>query len=511
MTIPDAGGAALIGIDVGTSSLRALAFDAAGRKLAGASRPTPTVPAPTGGEHDPEAIFMAVLAVLADVGRELAGRPVAGMAVASFGESCVLVDAAGRALAPAIVWHDRRTEAAALAIGERLDPARGFALTGHAVDPTFTLFKLAWMREYWPEAMRNARRVLMMADWIALRLCGEAATDQTLASRTFYFDIHRRRWSEELLTLAGIDPALPAPLRPSGTALARVRAEVLAATGLAGQPAVGVGGHDHIIGFFGAGLSAPGAMVDSLGTAEAVLLATAAPLTDPAVIARGYFQGAIATDRAMSYLGGGIYMSGGAIEWLRGITGGATHAGLIAEAAAVPPGANGVMFLPHLGNGPPPTPDRDARGAFVGLTAAATRGTLYRALLEGLALQARLMVDGMEALAGAGAVAVIRAIGGGSRNPLFVQIKANCFGRPLTVIDEADASALGAALLGGVAAGLFSSLADGLAGLVRPEHTVEPDGDAGRYAVLREVVFAHLQPALQPVNRHLAELARRAT
>src|ERR1700688_1417745 len=229
----DTGEPCRIGIDCGTQSIRAIAFDRAGRKLAGAARPTPLERSGSGGEYDPDAIFAAARAALRDVAATLAGRPVAGIAVASIGESCVLVDETGRPVARSIAWFDRRTQATAEALAAQVGRERIFAITGHSIESTMTLFKLAWMREHWPDAFRRARRILMMADWIAFRLSGVAATDHTLASRTQYFDIHERQWSEALIRLAGIGPDLLPPLKASGTALGRVPLELLAETGLA--------------------------------------------------------------------------------------------------------------------------------------------------------------------------------------------------------------------------------------------------------------------------------------
>jgi xylulokinase len=356
--MPDAA-PALIGIDVGTQSIRTVAFDARGRKLAQAARATPVRMLDGGrGEYDPDNLFATVLACLAETARALAGRPVAGLAVASVGESCVLVDDAGRSLAPALVWHDRRTEDAARALGERIGPDRLFALTGLALDPTLTLCKLAWMRAHWPDAVARARRVLLIADWIAFRLSGVATTDHTLASRTLCFDIHRRQWSEELLALAGLEPAILAPLAASGAPLGPVCAEILAETGLAGRPLVAASGHDHVCGSYGAGVVRPGLMLDSMGTAEAALLVTAAPQRDPAVMRHGFIQGAIATHRALAYLGGTNNSCGGAIEWFRAIAGNPPHETLIAEASAIAPGSQGVVFLPHLVYGRRPLPTR---------------------------------------------------------------------------------------------------------------------------------------------------------
>ena len=495
----------LVGIDVGTSSVRAIAFDTQGRQIAAGSRRTPIVPTDTGGEYDPDTLFATALAALADLGAALAGRPVTGIAVASIGESCVLVDRSGRPLAPSIAWYDRRAEAEAAAIAATVGRDRIFSISGHAAEHIFTLNKLVWMRKHWPDVMAKASHVLMMADWIAFRLSGEAATDPSLASRTLYYDIRRRAWSAEMLALAGVGTDFPAPLMASGTALGPVRREIFEATGLAGSPVVAVGGHDHVLGAFATGLTRPGTMVNSLGTAEALLLATAAPLDDPEAVRRGYVQGAMETDRQMSYLAASLYSSGGAVDWVRSLVGDAPLAVLIAEAAAVPPGSNGVVFLPHLANGPPPDPDPDARGAFVGLTPATNRAVLYRAVLEGLAFQSRLMLNGMATLGFIGEPREIRLIGGGSRNPLFLTIKANVFGRPLIVVDEAEGTALGAALLGGIAAGLFPGLEAALRGLDRSEHVVEPDSTAPRYDALRTMVFEHIHDRLRPINRGLAE------
>jgi xylulokinase len=500
------GGPCLIGIDCGSQSIRAIAFDSRGRRLAGAARSTPIKRGDSGGEYDPDAIFAEVLAVLREVASALADRPVAGIAVASIGESCVLLDETGKALAPSIAWFDRRTEPQARRIAEAVGPDRIFAITGHTAEPIMTLFKLAWMREHWPEPFRRAARILLMADWIAFRLSGVAATDDSLASRTQYFAVHERTWSETLIGLVGIGSDRLPPLQASGSPLGPVRTELLLETGLAGAPIVGVGGHDHVVGLFAAGITAPGTMLDSLGTAEALLLATAATLADPELQRRGYFQGAITTNRELSFVGAGIATSGGAMEWCRHLLGGVAHATIIAEAEAVPPGSRGVVFLPDLVNSPPPVPDPASRGAFVGLTTAADRGTMYRAVLEGIAMQARVIADGMAGLSGVTPASAIRVIGGGSRNRLLLRIKANAFARPLTVVEEPEATALGAALLGGVAAGIYRDLDEALAGLDRREHIVEPDGEAVFYDELRTRVFEQLQPALRGINRALGDI-----
>ncbi|MEQ8696503.1 MAG: FGGY family carbohydrate kinase [Bauldia litoralis] len=501
--IDGAGEPVLIGIDAGTTSIRAIAFDQRGRKVAVGARPTPMRVVETGGEYDPDEIWGLVVEALSEVGATLGGRPVAGIAVASVGESPVLIGDDGQSLAPSLVWYDRRTEPLVEQIVAWVSEDRIFGISGHAVQHYYTLPKLIWMRAHWPEEMAKARHVLMMADWIAYRLSGEMATDPSLASRTLYFDIAARRWSAEMLALADVDTDFPAPVAASGTALGRLRDDVAAATGLAGSPMIGVGGHDHVVGGFAVGLREPGTMIDSMGTAEAMMLANAAPLSDPEMLNRGFYQGAIGADRTMSYLGAGIFSSGGAMEWLRSIVGGIPVETLIAEAATIPPGCHGVAFLADLGGLSPPEPDPYARGAFVGMTPQTTPAALYRAVLEGLAMQSRMIFDGMVSLPGVETPRELRLIGGVSRNRLFLSIKASVLDRPIIVVEEPEATALGAALLGGIAGGVFPSLDSALAGLDRTEFVVEPGADTGQYGQLRAMVFEGLHARMRPINRSL--------
>jgi len=499
----------LIGIDVGTQSIRTLAFDTRGHKRAEARRATPMQNFAGGlSEYDPEALFATVTACLSETATQLAGRPVAGIAVASIGESCVVIDDQGRPLAPSIAWFDRRGDEAARALSSRIGADRVFEITGLKIEPIFTLCKLAWMKDHWSEAFGRVRRVLQIADWIAFRLSGVAATDFTLASRTLYLDLARRRWSDELLGHVGLDGSVLAPLVRSGLPLARVRPEILDATGLAGQPIVAAGAHDHVCGSFVAGLSEPGALVDSIGTAEALLLATAHPLLDPAAPRLGFFQGAVGTHRSLFYIGGSMATSGGAIEWLRRLTGNPSNEAIIAEARAAETESRSVIFLPNLVDSAPPHPDFCPLGAFLGLTARTSRGALYRAVLEGLATQADLILCGMAALPTLTSPTKIHIIGGGSRNGLFMEIKAAVYGRPITVVDEPEATALGAALLAGVGAGLWPDLDAAVAALDQHQHVVEPEPALiQQYRGLRERIFEESEVILNPLNQKLAALA----
>jgi len=516
MTRPAPGAGFLVGIDIGTQSIRALLADTHGRTVACVGRPTPAIVlGPGQAEYDPDGLWRTVLEALRDLaGHVPPGCEVLGIACASMGEACVLSDAAGQPVANAITWFDRRTEAVTAALEQTLGQQRAFRIAGIPIDPTLTLAKLLWHRENDSRGFARVRRVLNLADWIAFRLSGEAATDPSLASRTLCLDMIARDWSADILRVAELDRALLPPIRPSGTCLGPVLADVLAESGLPGRPVVGVGGHDHVCGGFAAGAGRPGVLLDSMGTAEALFLTVARPVVTEANRHLGFWQGIIGLHRDAAYLGAGINSSGGTIEWFRSLLADAAHPvpardTLIAEAGDVPPGARGTAFLPHLAYGTPPHVDQASRGAFLGLTAGTSRGAMFRAVLEGLALEARLAVDAMAELPGAGRPEEIRLIGGSTRNPLFMCIKAAAYGRALTVVGEPEATALGAAMLGGIAAGVWPDMDAAQGAIVQQRHVVEPDpGWAALYGELFESVHRRFYATTAPLHHALSAFDR---
>ncbi len=499
-----------VGVDVGTGTIRAFAFDRRGRAVAGAISPSPFAALlKADGFVDAEQVWQQVASVLAAIARDLPqGSGVAGVAVASVGESCVLVGEDGTAVAPVLAWFDRRTRQVCDRLARAIGAEPIFQASGLTIDPTLGLCKLVWMQETWPEAFAKTRTILNIADWIAFRLSGEAATDFSLASRTMALDLKGGGWSEGMADLAGIRTALFAPLKPSGSNLGPLRKDVASALGLHGQIAVAVGAHDHLSGSIAAGVTSPGILLDSMGTAELLLLATPAPVLDREIVRRGYVQGRMAVDRQWFYIGAGLNSSGGAIDWFRSTWKDSVetaHEQLISSARMVAIGCDGVCFAPHLAFAPPPHPDAKARGAFVGLTTQTDRKVLYRALLEGLAMESRSMADGIATLPAVSDVREIRAIGGNSKNALLLEIKASVFNRAIKVIDEAEASALGAALFAGIAAGSYRGLDDALANLNRPLHTVEPNAEWTRqYEDLYSSIHQRMYDALRGINHAIA-------
>ncbi len=503
-------GPLLAGVDIGSSSVRALIFDASGRQVAVAQVPTPTVtPRPGWTEFEPEAIWQAAVRVLREATSAVPGdQPVAGVAAASVGESIVLIDESGRPLHNAIAWYDNRTADIADKLEAQLGRQRVFDTTGLFVDPFFGLCKLIWLRAQHPDLLPRTHRFLPLADWIAYRLSGVVATDPSLASRTLAFDIHRRDWSTELLAEVDLRPSIYPPIQANGTALGPVTKEAAEATGLSRDTIVGVGGHDHVLGAVALGVSRPELMLDSMGTAEALYFSLSAPVGNPALAERGYTQGAVHTDRPSYYMFGGIYSSGASIDWFRrAVAPGIDHAELIAGGRDVAPAADGLIFVPHVHHAGSPHRDNRARGAFVGLRPHMGRASLYRAVLEGLAMEARLVVDGVAGELGI--PAEIRVAGGNARNDLLLEIKASVYGRALSVMPVTESTTLGAAILGGLAAGVYPNLTEAQRAVAGPApRIVAPNPEwVDRYEALYDGVYRQAYAALRPLSHGLDGLA----
>ncbi len=475
----------ILGIDAGTTRIRALAFDAEGKLHAQGSAPTPTIiPSPDWAEHAPEELWRACAKAIRDALSQV-GTPnrVVGLAVASVGEAGVLLDAGGQPTYPAIAWFDKRAQEQLRFLQSAVGKETLFETTGLHPDLLFSLCKILWIRDNAPEQFARSTRWLNVADYLAWRLCGEVATDLSLASRTLALDLANRRWADAMLSAIDIPTSLFAPLTPSGTKLGTVTQNARDATGLPRHCAVGVGGHDHILGAMAAGAWNEGTLLDSLGTAEAILMFLRAPVFDTKLLARGFSQGALQVDAPLNYLAGAMTTSGACVEWFRRLYGGdVAHETLIAEGARTPAGANGVGFFPHMRIGSPPYPSAHARGAYFGLSPESDRGALYRALLEGIAYDAASVVDNMSDLAGVAKVADTIAIGGNSQNNLLMQIKATVYQRDINVVDMSEATSLGAALLGGLACGVYTSLDEALARLTYKSRVVRPvTEDVGTY------------------------------
>jgi len=494
-----------LGLDLGTTNCKVLAVGPDGQPVATASAPTPVrASLGPGGisftEYDANDLWQVSAHLLRQVVEGLAAdQSVAGLAVASMGESGVLVDSDGHPLTSILPWHDQRPRAYNPWWRERISETDLFRITGLPLDHIYSANKLLWLREHAGEAFSRAQRWLCIADWITFCLTGEATTSFSLASRTMLFDLGKRAWSEEILELMDL-PAnlLPAPY-PSGVVVGRVTSNTASTTGLPEGLPVATGGHDHICAALAAGVVAPGQVLDSAGTVEAILVTLENPVLNAEMAATG-LQCGCHTARDRYYLIGGI-MAGGVLAWVnRILTGNESTASinaLMQEAATSPQGANGAWFLPYLDGSGPPDCAPEAWGAWLGLRLNTGRSDLARAAVEGICYGIRFLLENLQSRAGI-SISELRCVGGGTRNPFWQQVKANVLGIPVDTPQVTDVTAQGAALLAAVGAGAFADelQASQSANRTAIRYAVDAERSAHYDASFREV-FQKIYPAFK--------------
>jgi xylulokinase len=473
---------ALVGLDVGTSGVKALAISPTGDVLARAERDYPlSTPRPGWAEQDPEDWRRAAGDALAALGV----HDVAGLGLTGQMHGLVALDAEERVLRPAILWNDQRTGAECREIEERLGLSRLLELTGNRALPGFTAPKLLWLRAHEPETYERIAHVLLPKDYVRLALTGERATDVADASGTLLFDVAGRRWSDEVL--AALE--LPAEWLPPALESPTVSATT------PGGTAVAAGAGDQAAGAVGVGATQPGPVSVVLGTSGVVFATLGEAGVDPEGRAHVFCHAVPGAWHAM----GVMLSAAGSLGWFRNaFAPGEPYELLLAEAERWPPGVEGLRFLPYLAGERTPHVDPDARGAFVGLSLRHDRGALARAVLEGVAYGLR---DSLEILRGLGArLEVGRVSGGGARGETWARIVASVLGLPLERTAVEEGAAYGAALLGGVAGGVFADVDEAVAACVEVRDTVEPvpawqeayEEGYGRYQ--------SLYPALRPLE-----------
>jgi xylulokinase len=479
---------ALVGLDVGTTGVKAIAISRGGDVLAVTEHGYPlSTPRPGWAEQDPEDWWRAAEAALTEVA---AGRDVAGIGLSGQMHGLVVLDAAGEVIRPAILWNDQRTAVECAEIEERLGRERLIALTGNRALTGFTAPKLLWLRRHESEAYARIARVMLPKDYVRLRLTGEWAIDASDASGTLLLDVARRDWSTEVLDALELPaewlpPVLESPEQAGATtASSTFFPAVPVAAGAGDQPAAAVG----------VGVTRPGLLSVVLGTSGVVLAALPSYAHDADARVHAFCHAVPGTWQAM----GVMLSAAGSLQWLRDVVApDVSFDRLVAEAEAWPPGTEGLLFAPYLAGERTPHADPDARGAFVGLELRHDRGALVRAVLEGVAFGLR---DSLELLRALGVDARVgRISGGGSRSELWRRIVASVLDLPLERTVTSEGSAFGAALLGGVAAGVFGDIDEAAARCVRIDETTPPDPAwAGVYEE-RYARFRDLYPATKGV------------
>ncbi len=494
--------------DLGTTGNKASLFNSDGVIVASTLASYPTdYPQPNWAEQDPadwqQALFESTRRLLAE--SKVSPAQIAAISFSGHMQGALPVDAAGRPLRPAIIWADQRATAQAKAIARTCGEAEIYRLTGNRVSPAYTAAKLLWIKENQPNLYRQTHKVLQPKDYAAFLLTGLFATDYSDASLTQLLDLEGRCWSEQIFNNLELQPDLLPELYPSATVVGEVTPAAAEATGLKPGTPVVIGGGDGACATVGAGSISAGDVYNYIGSSSWVALSTDRPVLDPEQRTFNFLH--LNPDLYCAI--GTMQAAGGAYDWLERLLRDdgqpePQHQALDAAAGQVPPGGSGLLFWPYLLGERSPHWNPLARAAFVGLAMPHGEAELARAVLEGVAFNLRHILDilrsqGVE-------VESMRLIGGGSKSALWRQILADVYDLPLVRLTlSAEATALGAAIAGGVAVGLYPdySVARDLIPAT-PAERPDPTTRA-RYQALFQL-FKESYGVLEPIFEKLAAL-----
>jgi xylulokinase len=509
----------MMGVDVGTTGTRAVIVRADGHVVASATVDHDSIrmPRPGCAEQSPENWWQAAIRAvrLALQKSELRGSDIAGLGFSGQMHGVTLLDKSNTVLRPAIIWCDQRTQEQCDWITARIGARRLIDLVSNPALTGFSAPKLLWIRDHEPAIYDRTAHFLLPKDFVRFRLTGDFATDVSDASGTLLLDVVHRRWSDEVLSLLGIDRAILPNLHESVEITGEVTRETALVTGLrAGTPVVG-GAGDQAASAVGNGIVSPGLTSATLGTSGVVFSYTETPKIDPDGRIHTFCHAVPGKWHVMGVTQG----AGLSLRWFREQIGENeswyarqvdrdAYDIIIEEAKRIPAGSDGLLFLPYLMGERTPHLDPLARGMWFGLTAAHTRGHLIRSILEGVAFSLR---DSLEILRHLRIpVDQIRASGGGSRNALWRQIQSDIYNKEVVTLRESEGSAYGAALLAGVGTKVYASVPEAAKATIQVSAQVAPDPDRVRVYDKLYGVYTRVYPAVRDLSHELARVHQEA-
>lgn len=496
----------LLGIDLGTSGVKVLAMERAGKILATTTRNYPLYQPRAGwSEQEPEDWWNGVVGAVRDLLQEqhIDAGAVRGLAVSGQMHGSVFLDDRQQVIRRPLLWNDTRTFPQCQTITETIGEERLIELAGNPALEGFTGPKVLWLKENEPEHYNRLATLLLPKDYILYRLTGRLCTEVSDAAGTLLFDVRNRKWSGQIMDLLDLKPSMLPEVLESPDTVGTLTAEAASATGLPAGVRVIAGGADNACSAVGNGIVSEGLVLASLGSSGTVVAYTAQMKSDPggrihsfnhAIPGRWYLMGVMLSAAASFQWFRDTFAEAETIL-ARSLPDSAEHL-LNRAAETVAPGSDGVMFLPYLSGERTPHRDAKARGVFFGLAPIHAKKHLTRAVMEGVAFGMR---DSLELIQDLGITATqIRITGGGAKSPLWRQIIADVFDHPVVTTNIEEGPAIGAALLAGVGVGLFRDVEEAVRDIVEITGTTEPN--ASHAAIYRDLypLYQRLYQSLKP-------------
>lgn len=503
----------VIGADVGSQGMKTVLLNARGAIVASAyAAYDPRYPAPTWAEEDPNDWEQALATTVRLVMQQADARPesVIALALASQVDGLVCVGVHGEPLRPAIIWLDRRATEQCTTLAQLSDASTLFHLTGANLDSSHVAPKILWVRDNEPHIFEQSRHLLLPGSYMAYCLTGEAVVDYSNASSTLLFDVKDKKWAQSLISRLGLDERQLGRIDGATSVIGPLTSQAAERLGLTTKTLVAVGSGDEHAACVGAGVTSSSIVCDINGTAEPICAVAHAPIFDEG----GLLETHCHADPSAWLIENPGFVSGGSYRWFldtfaaheralaaqRGVS---PYDVLNAEAEQTPAGADGLVFLPCMSGAMTPTWNADARGVFFGLSLAHGRGHMVRALLEGTVYGLKDNVDRMAEIGLH--PQEIRAVSGGARGRVWLQMKADVTGLPVSVPHELETTALGAALLAGVSCGFFSDLPEAVQACVGIATYVEPNPAHRQVYDDAYTMYRELYTALQEAFRKGAQ------
>ena len=496
----------LLGIDVGTTGCKAVAFNPEGKMLVQAYREYPLLHPNSGwSELDIKNLWCSIEDSLCEVNNILTYDPVESLSVSSQGEAVIPIDCFGNALYNCIVSFDHRTLDQAKWWEQSFGAKNVFHITGMPLHAMYSINKIMWFRDNRPDIFTKTAKFVCIEDFVNFRLAGAYAIDWSLAGRTMAFDIINKCWSQTMLDKANILPNLLSKPVPAVTAIGTISKQMADKLGFQKNVIVAAGGHDQPCGALGAGVIKPGVAANAMGTVDVICPVLAEPVFSQKMLDCNYC--------CYSHVDPGRYISVAfnltgclLLRWYRDtfckeeqtravLSNRSVYEIIIEEASS---DIKDIFFLPHLTGAGTPYLDSNSRGVLAGLTIDTTKADISKAVLDSTNYEMKLNIDLMNKV-GIN-ITELRAIGGGAKSEKWLQMRANCFNIPISSVNVSEAASLGAAMLGGIASGRFKSVSEVVGAMVKPGKTFEPDMNKNKQYEEKFQYFQELYPSMKRFN-----------
>ena len=463
----------LLGIDIGTSACKAAVFDEKGNVLAAKAKEYPVYyPYEGWAEQDPDEWYKAVCDALSELSEKIDMSCIRAVGVDGQSWSAIPVDKDGNVLANTPIWFDTRAKTQCDKLKETIGEDRIFSLCRNPIEPTYTTPKVLWFKENHPEIYENAVQFMQSNSFIVYRLTGQFSQDKSQGYAHFFYDMKHSRYDEKMAKLMGIDIKKFAPIYDCHSIVGIVSEKASKETGIPKGTAVVAGGLDAACATLGAGVIKNGQTQEQGGQAGGMSIFMDSPYFDKRLILGNHAV------PGKWLLQGGTVAGGAAMEWFSKEFGKSfgeekVFFNIDEEAKKIPAGSEGLIFLPYLNGERSPIWDTDAKGVFFGITFSKTKAHFARAVMEGVGYALK---SNLEAAEEADAQCdILYSVGGSSNSRLWMQIKADITGKKMVVPDSDNASTLGAAILAGVAVGIYKDFDDAVKKTVKIKMHYEPD------------------------------------